>query len=743
MTPARAALGLAVLLGLLAFAALKVDTDVRGLLGEDDQVTSALDTPEGRALTLAIIDPDPDKRSLLAAEIAETLATRPLVRRVTTAPEAPTTEFLDWIWQHRFVLAPPPQAAFTPQSLVSEMRRARAALLSASDAALADRYLRDPTGSFRRAITALTAASAKALPVHRGIPQARDNSAALIFIELADEPFDVAVEAAFDADLISQVRAGGADALLIGPRAISAEISNDIATRSTLAAAVASALLLLWLVCVLRPASAMLVCVLPPAMGFAAAALVVQVSFGSVHVIALGFGGALLGLALDYPLHLLAHRAGPGQNHRARRFVAVGAATTAIAFLALLGSGIPAIGQVGLFVASGLTVAAACAIWLADRGQPASLRSFAPVMLPFVVPLKLPALAAFALVCAATLWQLPERTSQRLVEVPPRITDAIKRLSTMIDLPSGRYRIDVTGKTLEEVLVRQARLAQILQIVSSAESFPRSEMLGNYLPKRLAKPKFPSPEAFSETLSGLLAEAGLDPDFLGDITASYKAAHDIPPSGPQALGPFEHLAAIPGLIRVDGDILRAPVRLWSVAAPDRVAQIVGGLRDEGIVFVDQERSIASGLDALTARVSLWLGLGVLAGVLFLLLAIRRPMVVAEIALGCLAAGLLTALLVGIPTGGVGVFHIMALTLVIGIGIDYGIFLTLSEDDKQYQDATRSVLLCAATTLIAFLTMAFSGVSVLEEIGATVSIGVIAMVVVHGARQKITWPAEER
>ena len=308
MTPTRLALALTILLGALVAGFLEVDTDVRGLLGQDDRVTAALDTPEGRALTLAIIDPDPDKRSRLAARIAAELPAHSLVDRVTTVPGAPQSELLDWLWRHRFVLAPPPQDAFTPDSLAAEMRRARAALVSASGGALADRYLRDPTGSFRRVVTALRAASEAALPVHRAIAQARDGSAALIFIELTDQPFDVAAQAALDADLKARVGAGGAQALLIGPRTISAKISNRIAARTTLASAIASALLLVWLVCILRPISALPVCLLPPALGFGVAALVVQAGFGSVHIIALGFGGALMGLAMDYPLHLLAHR---------------------------------------------------------------------------------------------------------------------------------------------------------------------------------------------------------------------------------------------------------------------------------------------------------------------------------------------------------------------------------------------------------------------------------------------------
>ena len=743
MTPVRAALALAVLLGMLAAALLEIDTDARGLLGDDSGVTAALDTPEGRALTLAIIGPDPDKRTLLASRIAADLSDHPLVHRVTTAPGAPSPELLDWLWRHRFVLAPPAQAAFTPDSLVSEMRRARAALVSASGGALADRYLRDPTGSFRRIVTALTEASETALPVHRAVLQARDDSAALIFIELQDTPFDVATQAAFDADLRQRVSAGGADALLIGPRAISAEISNRIATRSKLAAAVASALLLLWLVCVVRAASAVLTCLLPLAIGFGAAALLVQVSFGSVHVIALGFGGALLGLAMDYPLHLLAHRAEPEQSNRARRYVAIGAATTAIAFLALLGSGIPAIAQIGLFGASGLIVAAACAAWLAGGNRPAGLRFFAPLKRPLVIPHKLPLLAAFALACAVVLWQLPGQTSRRLVEVAPRIVDSIERLDRMVGLPSGRYRIEVTGTTLTEILVRQARLAGTLQAARREGLITRSEMLGSHLPERPATSGFPSPETLSDTLSGLLAEAGLDPDFEDAIIAAYRAARDTPPTGPDALRPLNRFAAISGLIRADGDILRAPVRLWNIGAPERLAKAVADLGLDDIAFIDQEKSIASGLDELSARVTLWLAAGAMAGFFFLSLAVRRPAAVAEIALGCLAAGLLTALLASLLTGGLGVFHIVALTLVIGIGIDYGIFLTLSENDEQYAAAVRSVLLCAATTLIAFLTMALFGVSVLADIGMTVSIGVVVMVGVNLARRTISLPAEEK
>jgi predicted exporter len=244
-------------------------------------------------------------------------------------------------------------------------------------------------------------------------------------------------------------------------------------------------------------------------------------------------------------------------------------------------------------------------------------------------------------------------------------------------------------------------------------------MLCRYLPERPAAFDLPDSETFSRKVSESMIAAGLEPGFLDDIAEAFRAASTNPPIGIRDVAGLEGLIAIPGLIETDGNLIRAPVRLWDVIAPTRLAGAVANLGGEGIVFIDQQVSIASGFEALTARVLQWLLIGAVAGTLFLFVAIRRPADIAEIALGCLAAGLVTALLAGIPSGGIGAFHIVALTLVVGIGIDYGIFLTLSDSEEQYQEALRSVLICAATTLIAFLTMVFSGVSLLEEIGTTV------------------------
>ena len=124
-----------------------------------------------------------------------------------------------------------------------------------------------------------------------------------------------------DADLVAFAGPRGLDLIAVGPRTVIARISSDIASRARWAGAVGTVLLLVWLVAMLRSARALVFLVIPAAAGLIVASLLVQAAFGSLHVLALGFGGALMGLALDYPLHLMTHARGTAGRDTALRWI--------------------------------------------------------------------------------------------------------------------------------------------------------------------------------------------------------------------------------------------------------------------------------------------------------------------------------------------------------------------------------------------------------------------------------------
>jgi predicted exporter len=71
--------------------------------------------------------------------------------------------------------------------------------------------------------------------------------------------------------------------------------------------------------------------------------------------------------------------------------------------------------------------------------------------------------------------------------------------------------------------------------------------------------------------------------------------------------------------------------------------------------------------------------------------------------------------------GINLFHLMALILVLGIGLDMGIFLTETDEAPH---TWLAVSLSTVTSLLAFGLLAFSDTPVLHHFGLTVAIGLL-------------------
>jgi predicted exporter len=100
------------------------------------------------------------------------------------------------------------------------------------------------------------------------------------------------------------------------------------------------------------------------------------------------------------------------------------------------------------------------------------------------------------------------------------------------------------------------------------------------------------------------------------------------------------------------------------------------------------------------------------------------------ALRVLAPMALAMLLVLAVLRGCGVemnlFHLVALVLGAGLGLDYALFFEHAGDDRDEQLRTlHAVIVCSLTTLLVFLLLALSSIPVLRAIGSTVALGVLA------------------
>jgi len=71
------------------------------------------------------------------------------------------------------------------------------------------------------------------------------------------------------------------------------------------------------------------------------------------------------------------------------------------------------------------------------------------------------------------------------------------------------------------------------------------------------------------------------------------------------------------------------------------------------------------------------------------------------------------------------FHLIALVLAAGLGVDYALFFEAVEEDPLEQRRTlHAVIVCSLSTLLVFVVLGMSTLPVLRAIGVTVALGVV-------------------
>ena len=191
----------------------------------------------------------------------------------------------------------------------------------------------------------------------------------------------------------------------------------------------------------------LLLCFLPLLSGVLAGITCVTLLDGYIHGVTLAFGVTLIGVAVDYPLHLFTHVT-PSQPVRTVvkgiwPIMRLGVITTGIGYSALLFSGFPGLTQLGIFAITGLSTAAVVTRWVLPEFLPSHFEARPALdrMVPFVLWLpKLKAILLIAGVISVGLLmgsELPiwERDLANLSPLPPKTTGPRQDTSSRVRGP--------------------------------------------------------------------------------------------------------------------------------------------------------------------------------------------------------------------------------------------------------------------------------------------------------------------
>ncbi|MBO6904626.1 MAG: hypothetical protein JJ865_06685, partial [Parvibaculum sp.] len=451
---------------------------------------------------------------------------------------------------------------------------------------------------------------------------------------------------------------------------------------------------------------------------------VVLAVFGTIHVMALVFGAALIGMVVDYTTYYLVTGLGaaPGtpEERRARLFrpLTLGMLTSAGAFAALLVFPVPAFQQVALFGMSGLAMAWAGTLWLVPylEGRsigtgPGALRiaQHADALLSRHVRLTVVmSVAALALLLAFLGWRYgPVLDDVRGLQEPSPVLAAeethLRGLTGFA--PSTSFVLVRGSSPAEAVRNEEALLAALPPGERDAIAFAASRIDPSAERKR-------ETEAFiSSRLLG--PHLGALADVLGSAPGAYR----------EEAGDVVNLPVMAASLRGETE-----GTAWSILPAKRAIALpdMGAGRPAPWVLVEPA-SLYSGLFAEYRRIATLAVAGALLATGLLLLLLERRLPVLRALLPALLATLATPPLVmalGLPFS---FFSAMGLFLVVGAGVDYAIFQREpSHPDSRWTRA--GIVLAALMTCISVGMLGFSSVLPVRSFGVTVAVGIFLSLV---------------
>lgn len=545
-----------------------------------------------------------------------------------------------------------------------------------------------------------------------------------------------AVHAAFaDASGASGARLG-----MTGPGAFSVEIGGRTAREAQWIGTIDSIALVLLLLVAYRSWRAPLLGVLPLATAGLAGLGAVALAFEAVHGITVAFGFTLIGVVQDYPIHFLSQqRAGisPRDNVRALwPALLTGVVATCIAYLTFMFSGVDGLRQLAVFTISALAAAA-----LATRfGLPALVD---PAPRDLARSPRLQALwrgiqhlprprwslllvaAACIVVLATARGPFWENDLSKLTPVPEEGMALDTRLRQELGAPDVRYVAVLRGSDVDAALSATEALHPKLDALVAEGALDGWDSAARYLPpvatQRARQQALPEPQALRQALAEAVATTPFREDAFAPFLADVERARTAGPLRPADLAGTPLAATVEGLLLDGGDGAIALVSLSGLADVDAVARAVA---DGGGELMDMKVASESLVAEYRGRVLAALAVAALLLAATVWFSLRSPGRVARVLLPMA----LTTLVILAVLRGLGVelnlFHLVALILAAGLGLDYALFFEHAGDRRDDQLRTlHAVLVCSLMTLLVFSLLALSSIPVLRAIGGTVAIGV--------------------
>ncbi len=739
-------------------ATMRVTTDLTALLPRSADRTQELlvgqlrDGVAARLILIGLEGASPEALAEASRKVTRGLRETALFTSVNNGDPADLTVERDILMQHRYLLS----SAVTPEhfsapALRTALERQLQLLGSPAGALVKTTLARDPTGEVAHILSEFTTAAQPSM-LH-GVWFAQDGTRAQLVAETQAPGFDLdrqdaavrAIRAAFASSGLPQ----DSRLLLSGPGVFAVESRSTIQRDSWRLSLIAGMIVTGVLVSVYRSWPPILLSLFPVLTGLLAGVAAVQLVFGFVHGITLGFGATLIGEAVDYPAYVLTQiRAGEALQQTLSRVwptLRLAVMTTVFGALGMLLSSITGLAQLGMLAFVGVLVAGLVTRWILPALAPRIMRTAPHQILPLAWIARVASLGRFrwivwVMVClaiAALTVRHEHVWDNDLANLSP-ISSSAKALDEQMrkDLgaPDVRYLLVIDGTSREDVLQRSESAAHLLRRLVEDQLLTGFDLPSLYLPsqqtQRRRQAALPAPDALipalSQSLKGLPFRPGLFEPFVEDVEEARLGELMTLTSLQQSAFSLKVRALLLG----SGNAWNGLIPLRGVDSAQALADRVSREAGPDVMFLDLKGEAGRLVNGYRRQSLQLTALGVLAITGVLWWGLRNWSMVGRILLPPLIAGLFVVTILTLIGERLSLFHLVSLLLVLGIGLNYALFFNRPfADEDELRRTWLSLTVCILATLSAFGALAFSRTPVLHAIGLTVGLGAALSLIV--------------
>ena len=746
-------LGLLVAAIIYLTSSLRVVSDITQFMPnnhEDKNVQLLLDELQkgntARLLILRLKGIETKELAKLSRQIKNQLGTNPAFNLIHNGQNSLTpSEFLTGeyktLYKYRYLLSPP--ASFSKNSLQATLKDRLTEFRSGINI-FKHTLSSDPQNHFASYLQSFTERANNTH--HYGVWFDKEKISALLLIELNLDDFNLDKQEAAINDIYKTINDLSSNKNLLiditGTPSMAVKTRSAIQSTSKVLSTIALILMSLLFWWAYRSMRLFFIAMLPLLSAVIAALALTNIIFQQVHGIIIAFGITLLGVCLDYPVHLFSHQ---NKSQSPQQTILsiwptlrLGVITTSLAYLAMLGTGFAGLSQLSVFAITGLVVSLLVTRWIIPTWLQRNIKKPKHQYLLFLSKLnfsfnkKVFAGTAIILFCSLSLISnfdsIWSKNISDLSPIPESAKKLDKELRLSVGAPDVNHVFLLKNKDPElllqdtEELLTQLHLlkkdGQVKNIFSITDFIPSQKTQRSHQQQLPNKIKLEN--NLLKALENLPFKKYLFKNFIADVEQSktinplnIKDALSSPLGKHLQQDLFFKNNEWVSIIRLTGVKNETDLVNWLNAKPEIEKHYLNLRVATSSLMADYQE---------TALFRLLLGSFILSLILF---SVRSRLRAGMILLPVILAVLLSiSIQVALGTH-LTLFHILALLLIVGIGLDYSLFFdrrwTSLED---YQHRLHGIFISASSTLITFGILGFSDVPVLSALGKTVTFGVL-------------------